>query len=359
MAFHYYFGISQEDAVSEFRALDLSDGDSLLCIASAGEIPFNLAAMADVKIVAGDVSANQIRVCRLKQIAAINLDSIQAASFLGYMEMKREMREEIFQDKIKICLTVDDAGFWSDNVELIRHGIANSGKFEIYLQKISGLLNLLIGRKNLYRLFECNSTEEQEAVFERKINGLATKAIFRLAYHPLVYKNIGVDPAGLTHFDVVNIGKIISRRFRNFCCNTPSRCNYFLQHSLFKSIIYPEALPEYLHEDHSKRFRRNVANIEYVVSPIYDILNTAYAGKFNKIHLSNISDWQSSRKFSELLGLVQEKTMPGAKIVLRYIYLNPMLSYLRQGLWSDYEMGNKLENSDRNPFFNIIPITRN
>ena len=81
------YGISQEDVLSEYKALEITRNDSLLCIASAGEIPLNMAALQDLNIVAVDNSINQLRLCRIKQVAASLLDPVIAASFLGYMHI--------------------------------------------------------------------------------------------------------------------------------------------------------------------------------------------------------------------------------------------------------------------------------
>ena len=89
----YNYGISQEDVLTEYKALDLQPGDSLLCIASAGEIPLNIAALCNLNIIAVDTSIYQLRLCRIKREASIHLESINAAFFLGYMQMKETERE--------------------------------------------------------------------------------------------------------------------------------------------------------------------------------------------------------------------------------------------------------------------------
>jgi S-adenosylmethionine-diacylglycerol 3-amino-3-carboxypropyl transferase len=358
MAFLYDFGISQEDARTEFNALDLSPGDSVLCIASAGEIPMNLAAMADVKIVAADISVNQIRLCRLKQLTAVKSDEITGASFLGYMDMKRKTREEFFYELIDKNLNGDDSKFWKKNLCVINRGVINAGKFEIFLHTISSFLRLIAGKNNLYRLFDCTSTYEQKEIFEKKIDGPLAEGFFRLVFHPWVYTNLGIDPAGLTHFGIRNIGKFFYQRFRDFCCNTPSRTNFFLQYSLFKKILFPEALPEYLQPVFRDRFSRNGCNIEYIISPVNEVLRTKEAGTFNKIHISNISDWLSVDKMNELFRLIRDKTLPGARAVMRYVYLKHPIPLSLPDLEADYETGRILEYSDRNPFFSIVPLIR-
>ena len=76
----FEYGISQEDSRVDARALDLRDGDRLLCISSAGEMPLNLLAMFDIKISAVDILESQNCLTRLKLAATRSLDPEEAAS---------------------------------------------------------------------------------------------------------------------------------------------------------------------------------------------------------------------------------------------------------------------------------------
>ena len=354
----YNYGISQEDALTECQALNLTDGDSLLCIASAGEIPLNIAALNDAKIVASDISASQIMLCRLKQTAALKYDLVTAASFLGYMSMEESKREQIFREEISQFLPEHDREFWIKNPEAVKKGVINSGRFEKYMQKVTVIGRFIAGKKNLYSLFDCDSIEKQKEVFDKKISGLFVNGLFRVAFHPWIYKNRGIDPAGLTHSGARNIGEFFFQRFRSFCCNTLSRKNYFLQYTFFNEVLFPEALPEFLQPDFHEKFIRNISNIEYTETSIEKILEAGETGKFNKIHISNIGDWMSKESMADIFTLVRDKTTPGARAVMRYIHLNHKIPGNLPELVADYELGNTLALKDRYPFYSVVPIAR-
>jgi S-adenosylmethionine-diacylglycerol 3-amino-3-carboxypropyl transferase len=358
MDFLYNYGISQEDALTECQALKLAGGDSLLCIASAGEIPLNIAALSDVRIIASDVSASQIRLCRLKQTAALCADALRAASFLGYMNMGESNREKIFRDEISQYLSVDDREFWIRNLNALKGGAINSGRFEKYMLKVTSTGRSIVGKKNLLSLFECNSIEEQKDVFDRKINGLVVNGLFRVAFHPWIYKNRGIDPVGLTHSGARNIGEFFFQRFRNFCCNTLSRKNYYLQYTFFNRILFQEALPEFLQPHYHERFTKNISKIEYTEKSIESILEAGESGKFNKIHISNIGDWMSKESMADMFRLIRDKTLPGARAVMRYIHLNHKIPGSVPELVADYNLGDDLVLRDRYPFYSVIPIIR-
>lgn len=358
MDFLYNYGISQEDALTECQALNLTGGDSLLCIASAGEIPLNIAALCDAKIIASDISASQIRLCRLKQTAALKYDAVTAASFLGYMSMEESKRERIFREEISQFLSEDDREFWIKNPDAVKGGAINSGRFEKYMLKVTFFGRLIVGKKNLFSLFDCDSIEEQKEVFDKKINGLVVNGLFRSAFHPWIYKNRGIDPAGLTHSGARNIGEFFFQRFRNFCCNTLARKNYFLQYTFFNKVLFQEALPEFLLPDCHERFKKNISNIQYTETSIEKILEAGESGKFNKIHISNIGDWMSRESMADIFSLIRDKTVPGARAVMRYIHLNHKIPGTLSELVADYDLGNKLILKDRYPFYSVVPIAR-
>ncbi len=358
MEFLYNYGISQEDPLTELNALGLRESDSLLCIASAGEIPLSLAAFKNIKITAVDVAPSQLSLCRIKQIAALKTDAVSAASFLGYMNMKSDRRQEIFHDALLPYMSEHDRKYWQANPAAIEKGVINCGRFEQFMEKVSGIGRLIVGRKNLYSLFECNSVEEQQDVFDRRINGLIVNGIFTIAFHPWIYKNRGIDPAGLTHSGARNIGEFFFHRFRNFCCNTLSRNNFYLQFTFFNRILFPEALPEFLQPLFHDQLLVNAGNIEYRESPIEKTLEESKRGEYNKIHISNIGDWMSKESMADLFRLIRDRTAPGARIIMRYIHLGHKIPADVPELYADTDLGNKLVARDRYPFYSIVPVIR-
>jgi len=68
MSHLFDFGFSQEDELSVSTALEIN-GETVLCIASAGDIPLSLLALGAGKIIAVDISEPQIHLCCLKAAA--------------------------------------------------------------------------------------------------------------------------------------------------------------------------------------------------------------------------------------------------------------------------------------------------
>jgi len=352
----YNFGLSQEDPLTEIRGLDLTDGDSLLCIAGAGEVPLSIAALKNVSIVAVDASENQLRLCNIKHQAAIMLEPPEAAGFLGYTMMNGAMRDKLFNHTIAHSLNQEESAFWRKNIKAISNGVIHAGKFEQFIKKASFPALLIIGKRNFYRLFDCNSIPEQQEVFDRLFARILLKTTFKTAFHPGIYKNRGIDAAGMQHRRQGNIGDFFFNRFRNFCCSTPARDNFLLQYVFFRQSLFPGALPEYLKSENRETFLKNHHQISFVTSTLENFVAQAKAGQFNKIQLSNIGDWMPKETMSGLFSQIQEKTRPGSRIVLRYIYLEHPIPESVKFLQPDHTSGEELIKSDRFPFSSVIPI---
>ena len=146
--------------------------------------------------------------------------------------------------------------------------------------------------------------------------------------------------------------------FRNFCCSTPARRNFYLQFTFFNRILFPEALPEFLQPHLNSSFSANSGRIRYVETSIEEALKNTYCGQFNKIHISNIGDWMSGESMADLFRLIRDKTEPGARIALRYIHLGHKIPEDADELRADIQRGFMLESGDRYPFYSIVPVVR-
>ena len=358
MGVKYKYGISQEDVLTEFRALDISLNDSLLCIASGGELPLSILALQNLDILGVDNSPDQIKLCTIKKVAATLLDPFKAASFIGYVNIPHQERLRIFRQDIRKSLSEEDYLFWEKYSFVVQEGVINAGKFERYLRTVSDIVCPIIGKKDLYRLFDCDSVEDQKAVFDQRIKSNLIKGIFKIAFHPVVYKFVGINRATQSREGSRNIPDFFFQQFRNFCCNTLTRKNYFLQYIFFKKVLFEEALPEYLQPEYHETFLKNVNRVKFSNASIEEVLAGSERGKFNKIHLSNIGDWMSEEQMNYLFKNIRDKTFPGARAIMRYIHLNHSISETLQELKADYAFGETLAITDRFPFYSIVPILR-
>lgn len=350
----YNYGLSQEDALTEYRALDIRRGDRLVAIASAGEVPLNLTALEDLAIEAVDISRDQLLLARLKLGACRALEPAEAAAFLGFTEAPAAGRGRLF-NRVASFLGEDERRFWRGNMSAIERGAVRAGRFEQYLRKFSRFGLLVLGERKLRGLFERDTPVERRDYFDRFLSTALVKALFRAAFHPRVYRKRGIADEGLTHSGERDIADFFYGRFRDFCCATPARKNYYLQFVLWGRVLFPEALPEYLSPEGMARVGERYGNIVWREASIQEVLAERPAGTFNKFHLSNIGDWMSRKDYAGLLTLLCNKAASASRAVARYIHLDhPLPGALSGRLARDERLAEKLIKNDRFPFYNLV-----
>ena len=352
----YNFGISQEDALTEFRAMDIKKNDRLLCIASAGEIPLNLMAMEDIYIEAVDISLNQLFLSKLKLHSICALEPPEAAAFLGFMDTDPSHRKK-FLHKVIPLMEKEEKRFWMQNIDAIEKGPIRVARFEKFVAKLSSIGLHIIGKKKLLRLFEFETIEEQQEFFDRHLSTVFLKTIFNIAFHPRVYKKRGMASDGLKHAEGLNIANFFYSRFKDFCSATLARQNYYLQYTFFKKVLFPEALPEYLSEKAVAQIKKNRQKVTWRLCSFTEVIEKSRNGAFNKFHMSNIGDWMSREDYADLLNLVKKKADQPAKIFARYIHVNHEIpKKLKNCIHVNYEMGEELLKKDRYPFYSLVPM---
>lgn len=352
----YNYGLSQEDALTEYRALDLRPGDRVVSVASAGEVPLNLIALEDVRIEAVDIARSQLALSRLKLAACLALEPSEAAAFLGFEDAAPSLRTRLF-NRVASFLDEGERRFWRGNMAAVERGAVRAGRFERYIRRFGRLARLVLGETRLRSLFEREGVAERRDHFDRRLGSGAVKALFRAAFDPRRYRQGGIADAGLTHSGQRDIAAFFYGRFRDFCTATPPRRNYYFQFMLWGRLFYPEALPEYLRPEGLARVRERQGSVVWREASFERTLADHPAGTFNKFHLSNIGDWMSREDYAALLDLLGRRAAPASRALARYIHLDhPIPDALNGRLRRDDRLAGELIKEDRFPFYQLVVL---
>ncbi|MBD3615597.1 MAG: DUF3419 family protein [Gracilimonas sp.] len=357
--FIYDFGVSQDDPNTELEALDLSENDRVLCIASAGEVPLELLVNSHSSVVidAVDIAPSQIYLSQLKLKAAQHLPSLTAAKFLGYMSAEEAERAAWFK-QIDPELTNSERDFWKAHPEILKLGPVHLGKYETYIRRFSPLGRLLLGgRKKLLVLFETTSIKDQKAYFDEVLRAGLLKNLFNLMFHPKLYKQKGISEQGLIHWQDDKLGLKFYQQFRDFCTKTPVRHNWMLQFVFFNQVLFEESLPSYLRPEGKTRLPEAAERLRFKEESVTESVNRSEPGYYNKFALSNVSDWLSKEDFTDLLIRIAGKSGSDAKGLIRYIHSARVTDLnLPERLGFDAAEGQMLLQKDRFPFYQLIPF---
>lgn len=352
------FGISQEDPLTERRLLDIKPGDRLLSVASGGEVPLTLLSLIDnIKITAADISQQQIMLCRLKLTAALNLDFPANGRFLGYSGMKKSERKKQYFDVLAPLLNNEDRIFWWKNIRCIENGVAGSGRFEGYIKKLRYVAVPVIGKKNILALISSANAAEQAEIFQNRIaTRKSLQVIFKIAFHPSLYRKRGLQEQALIHARK-DTGERFYSRFKDFCSATRAESNYFLQYFLAGKCITGRSFPEYLHSENRTRLSSNMNNIDLLACSFRDALTNKGIGYFNKVHLSNLGDWLETDAFNETMDLLKKYCMPGTRICYRYLQKDHLAGRDINGFRIDRSVSEDAQKKDRFPFYTTYLMT--
>jgi S-adenosylmethionine-diacylglycerol 3-amino-3-carboxypropyl transferase len=357
MKFLYNFGMSQDDAETERKALDLQERRRLVCIASAGDTALNLLAVSSVSIDAVDLSSAQLSLVKLKMAAALLLEPGEAARFLGFLPGPAAERAKLFQ-RLSGSLDGPEKGFWERSPLAWEKGPVHAARYERYLSRFSGIALRVLGRKKLLRLFECPDVEAQRRHFDERLASKRLKGIFRIAFHPKIYKKRGMDSGGLVHSRERNIAEFFFGRFRNFCTSTPARKNGFLQMTFFNRVLFDEALPEYLQESGNRRLRAGAERLAFHHESLSDLIRRMPTGHYDAFALSNVGDWMSKEDFAALMELIGARAAGRSRALLRFIHFaHPVPGSVAGIIAPDPKLGEELEAVDRYPFYGLIPMS--
>jgi S-adenosylmethionine:diacylglycerol 3-amino-3-carboxypropyl transferase len=351
------FGISQDDSRSEIQFLELKSDDRVLCLASGGEVPLDiLSSSKGIQVEAVDINENQLFLTKLKLLAAVHLDPVDAAVLLGYMSGKPIERHVSFSI-VKPFLKENEIKFWENNPQLFDLGPVCSGRFESYIRKYNKWAIALLGKNHLTKLMEIQNLPDQEFYFDQHFRTGLLKLIFKIAFHPRVYKNRGVSEDGLRHSRTSRMADFFYGRFRDFCIANLSSTNGYYQFTFFNRILQEKALADYLQGERLETLKSHHNNLRLVKADIRESLQKAQKGYYTKIILSNLSDWLSRKEMSAVLDQIIEISNPGTRVFARYIHAPVVLTEKQSKVLKiKSETAAQLQKKERYPFYSLVPM---
>jgi S-adenosylmethionine-diacylglycerol 3-amino-3-carboxypropyl transferase len=355
MSFLYNFGFSQEDERTQAAAIQVEDGN-VLCIASAGDLPLSLLALGARRIIAVDISEPQLHLCRLKSAAIQSLQREDAAKLIGFVPASATDRKRWLAQCLPL-MPSETAEFWNAHAaELCDKGAIANGRYEQFLRKLRILLRPALGRA-FKDLVQCTDLRSQKEIFEKRINRPWLRFIFRLVFNPHVYSSRGMDPRSLAHRQSsVPLGDQYWAMLRAFCTHASAAANPWLQLLTLGCLISPDAVPAYLTPTGFERAKQALEFLRWEKSDLLAFVNDQMPADINKVCLSNLPDWLDADRFEELIGKLAGKLAPGSRLVWCYLHAHRHLSrdLSRQVLLNE-DLGTRLREQDRFPFYNIVP----
>lgn len=301
-----------EDTELVLKTMAVTQGDTVLSIASAGDNTLSLLTANPGKIIAIDFCRAQLAVVALK-IAAFRLLSYEELlSFLGISFCSPEIRLHTYE-KLRGQLSPQFCQFFDERPELIRGGIIASGKLERYFsifRKV--ILPLAHSGKTIAALFEKRSRRERQDFFEQQWNTIWYQLAFKLFFGKTTMALIGREAS---FFKEANgsLSKFLAAASKTALTEGDPSANHYLQYILTGE--YGQVLPHYLRRENFETIRSSLDKIVLVEGNLQNILEQLPNNSVEAFNLSDVFEYMSEANCQALGHSIGRVANKGARVV--------------------------------------------
>lgn len=344
-----------EDADVLARGLEVTPGDRIASIASAGDNALALLARG-ATVVAIDLSLAQLAAVEIRVAAFRELDREAVLAFLGFTPSSE--RTLTFR-QLRPHLSPSARRFWSDRLPAIESGLIHAGKFERYFRLFRTRVLPLVHRQRAVRqLLRERTAAERELYYESRWNNRRWRLMFRLFFSRLVMGRFGRDPEFFRYVEGA-VGTRILERTRHALTAVPTHDNPYLEYIL--TGAFTRALPPYLRPEFDAPIRAGLDRLSLIHAPIDRGVATAARadGGFDGFNLSDLFEYLDPELFETVYGRLLDHARPGARLA----YWNMLVpracpAVYRDRVTPDPAFGASLLAEDRAFFYSAFHVDR-
>ena len=355
-----YFAQVREDPRAEIAALEPSPGDSLVVVGSGGCTALSLIAAGAGQVTAVDVNRAQNHLIELKLAAVSALSRDETLAFLGATEAIARDRLDTYV-RLRTLLTAAARSHWDARPALVDAGVLAAGVTECFIRMLVGAMTVLVHpRSRLERILECESIEEQRALFSREWNTRRWRLFFALLLNRRVFRRT-YDAAFFAHLEQPSFAEHFRRCAEHALTELLVRDNYFLHHMITGRypVNEPQGVPPYLTtEGHAEVVERR-DRLTLVDGSMTDYLRILPDASVTGFSLSNICEWLAPGAVDELFAELVRVATPGATLCFRnFVGWTEVPRQFRDRVREDRALGDKLTKDDRSVVARRIAVCR-
>lgn len=298
-----------EDAEILIEALQINENDNILSIASAGENAISMLIKNPNKIYAIDLNINQMACTELKKIAYKFLDYDECMQLLGIFESNH--RIDLYE-KIKNELTDNTIKYFEDNIDIIKKGIINTGKFENYFHIFGKKILPLIHSKNTRKeLLEKKKREERIEFYNKKWNNLRWRLLFRIFFSRTVMGKLGRDKAFFRYVNV-NVAEHVLERTKYAITELDTSQNSYLHYII--NGKYDNVLPVAYRKENFELIKNNIDKLILLSESVETFLERDDVDYISKYNLSDIFEYMDDSQMCKIFEKMFTKSSVGTRI---------------------------------------------
>lgn len=285
------YSLVWEDAATFCNALQITPGDHVLVVTSAGCNALHALLQHPASVTAVDINPVQNELLLLKKHIILQHDHAVLRACMG---LDGEEAVAAAWKKVQSTLPQPAAAYWTAFFQAHPRGLLTAGRLEAYITGFTETLDAKI-RDKLARLLTCSSVEEQSAYFLQELHGTAFTRSF-IEYFDDQNLSKGRDPK-LFRYAEESGGQAFYTRLAKQLSSVLVAKNFFFRFFFFGPLHIPEeALPPCYRQQHFHRLQQALSKLTIVTAEAVDHLLSAGA-HINKASLSNIFEYTSEQEF--------------------------------------------------------------
>jgi S-adenosylmethionine-diacylglycerol 3-amino-3-carboxypropyl transferase len=304
------YSLVWEDAVTLDHALNITSGDNVLIITSAGCNVVNGLLKSPRSVTAIDINPIQNKLLLLKEHIILHHDHVTFRGCLGLDGV--ESVGESWQ-KVQATLPENIVDYWSSFFRAHSEGLIAAGKLEYYVTSFYNTLNDE-SKDKLHQLLVFKSISEQYDYFIKYLHNTNFTAAFK-DYFSDQNLSKGRDPKLFKYADESG-GEAFYNRLVKQLSSTLVSSNFYFRFFFFGPHNIPEELlPPCYQEQNFKKLKEQLPKLSVVTSEAIDYLVSDAGKNINKASLSNIFEYTSVEEFNSVCRLLYQMKDRKLKIV--------------------------------------------
>lgn len=287
-----------EDPAMDREAFRTGPSDVLFSITSGGCNTLAFLVDDPARIYALDMSPYQNHLLELKMAAFRRLDYPGLLAFLG---VTPSGNRQIVYKLLAGDLSEAARTFWDGEPAKIELGIIHAGRYERYMHMLRRVLVFLIGRKPLEAVFDCETREARQKLYDEKWNNLRWRIFTKVFLSRAMMSLLFTKEFFRQLKNRFSFGDHFRERVRKAVVDIPARDNYFLAYILHGGYPDRNNLPVYLQPGNFEKIRNRLDRIEIVTGDCTTLFRRLPPGSVSRFNFSNIFEWMDAGQFAAIL----------------------------------------------------------
>ena len=308
------YSTCDEDARSEARALDITEGDDVLSVTGSGCRTLSLLVNNPRTVTSVDSSTGQTALLELKLAAIRHFSYDSLLEFLGVDPCPD--RWALFGELVP-SLSRETVEYFTHYRRAVRKGVVLAGRHErLYTRVVAPALWVLYGPA-LRELFAAPDLDRQRAVYRQRIDGPLWRSLVRRGFSERMLRRVLNDHSYNVVVDVGHCGEYVLERLDHTLTNHLVRDNDWVSFMFHGKYPDREVLPHYLRRENATAIRAASTVVTPVRADLTGYLRGLADQSVDKFSLSDVTSCVNHDQFTALMSEVVRTARPGARICYR------------------------------------------